>query len=155
MPLRTTKPYKAFWASLLDDRSQILSRTGASHTLLLGDLRVHLPCMVVHEGDCHCSHCQPSPADRSVASLLHLHGLVYIDPVGIATHVSGSVIDLFITDSPSCLPSPEVLPAAVIISNKQPSMFSLPEQISCAKRIIHFTFSIGSLVQPATFVAAW
>ena len=107
-----------FWPQLLQDRDTALSFSGASYTIILGDLNIHLPDMLNHSSLCRCVHCSPSACDQTIALLLRTAGFFCTNPIDQPTHVSGSVIDLILCDSPNLgLAISTVLPPGAIASS--------------------------------------
>lgn len=92
---------EAFWAQVMDDRRLLRAAMGAECTYIIGDLNIHPPDLVDHSDTCHCAHCKPSNADVNIWKLLLREGFSCHNPLGEATHSSGTIIDLILCDTPS------------------------------------------------------
>ena len=67
--------------------------------MVLGDANIHLSRIFVsHLQECTCCHCKQSFTDASIERLLEQAGMNCLNPQ-VATHVSGSVIDIALADA--------------------------------------------------------
>ena len=105
-----------FWNEVLRKRRIMISK-GVSRTLLHGDLNIHLTRLVDHESTCTCAHCDQSSTDRQIQALLTLAGLRCLNPFGTKTHVSGTIIDLVLSESNQALDPIEVAPPGATASS--------------------------------------
>ena len=96
-------------ASCLRSVSSFARNTyNVNRVLIAGDANVHLPSLQDHHSCCRCSHCKPTRVDQDISNLFLSNQIMCINPLGHPTHASGTVVDLFLTDTPSLLPEPFV-----------------------------------------------
>ena len=103
-----------FWTALVSEYCTLRQFAGVRYTVVLGDANLHLPELVHHHIACKCAHCRPSKVDATVAHLLKFARLYCINQPDTATHVSGTIIDLFFTDCPAACAASSVSPPGVI-----------------------------------------
>ena len=116
-----------FWVELLREREKLTSLRPYQHVVIAGDANIHLPYLVQHPPSCSCSHCNLSSTDRQIATLLRDNGLVAFNPVDAATHVSGTIIDLVLSDEVCPIYDLHVFPPqSVARSDHGFLVFSLP-----------------------------
>ena len=121
---------KTFWSTLLVERQTIMSKLGVRRTCIAGDCNFHIRSLVEHNRVCNCSHCHLSSVDRSIAAQLSLAGLSAKNPTGVPTHISGTVIDLFLSETHGVFPQVIVLPPGqVALSDHGLVHTSLPMNI--------------------------
>ena len=99
-----------FWVALQDEWVVISAKWSVKQLIVAGDANIHLSNVVQHRLHCSCSHCLQSAVDKKVQSLLSSMGLSCCNPIGHPTHVSGTVVDLLMTNTPSLVGQAEVLP---------------------------------------------
>ena len=87
-----------FWQQLLREREKLLNRHPGARTMIVGDCNVHLSFLVDHHDRCGCAHCRQSLVDRRIESLLQAAGLFPASRRDVATHSSGTIIDLVLID---------------------------------------------------------
>ena len=121
----------SFWMDLLREREVVKKASGAAYTIIAGDLNLHLQHLVKHDASCTCSHCKPSAADTSIWHLLCIAGFHCLNPCGVATHSSGTIIDLILCDSLDLqLPIATVKPpGSVALSDHSLVLNSVPGKI--------------------------
>ena len=87
-----------FWDTLLSERKRIMRQFNISRTIIAGDGNTHLKTVVSHSPGCRCGHCKQSAVDRSIERMLTAEGLWCANPVNSSTHVTGTIVDVFITE---------------------------------------------------------
>ena len=120
-----------FWSELLSERRMLTARRAYQHVVIAGDANTHLPYLVHHPPACSCSHCNLSSADKHIATLLRDSGLIAFNPVDTATHISGTIIDLVLSDASCPIYNLKVLPPhSVARSDHGFLLFYLPLTIA-------------------------
>ena len=99
-----------FWSELLTERRMLTAQRTYQHVVIAGDANTHLPYLVQHPPSCSCSHCKPSSTDKQITTLLRDSGLMAFNPVDAATHASGTIIDLVLSDESCPIYNLQVLP---------------------------------------------
>ena len=89
-----------FWTELVSEYTALKQLGGIKYTIVFGDANIHLPGLVNHHHSCKCAHCRPSRVDATIAHILQAAHLHCVNPPDKATHVSGTIIDLLLTDNP-------------------------------------------------------
>ena len=126
---------RKFWEDLLCEHRTIVTESAIHATLIAGDANIHLPEVVDHAFGCTCLHCKPAAVDKDIHSLLKKSGFSCINPINTATHVSGTTIDLLLTDAPVEFQLTVVAPPGSVASSDHSLVVSsIPAQIQCSYR---------------------
>ena len=91
------------WRQILSEFDIIKTKYPSSRIVIAGDGNVHLQGLVHHSPECSCLHCCQRLNDKLIQLEIESRNLVACNP-RFPTHVSGTIIDLVLTDR--CQPLP-------------------------------------------------
>ena len=116
------------WSAIVQQYRSIRARFPLAHCFIAGDCNTHLSYVVQHAQPCTCLHCRQSAADKDIERLITEVGLVALNPP-MATHVSGTCIDLFLGPSACARPAVRVHAAPMVESDHALVLLVAPVQL--------------------------